>query len=90
MPEPSWGNDRNGGIGAGLGGVAAVIAECYEVHSAQHGADHGYANLHDLAFTRLQGVEGVDTGGIRPRAAPVTSRPFFSKKPRSSAIGRPI
>ena len=45
-------------------GIAAVIAERHQVHAAQHGADHGHADLHDLAFTGLKRVERIDAGGI--------------------------
>ena len=58
------GDDGHGGVGAGLGGVAAVIAERHQIHAAQHRADHGHADLHDLAFAGLQRIERIDAGGI--------------------------
>ena len=67
MPEVLAGDDRHGGVGAELGGVAAVVAERDEVHAAQHRADHRHADLHDLALAGLQRVERVDAGGVGPR-----------------------
>ena len=54
------GDDRHGGVGAELGGVAAVVAERDQIHAAQHRADHGDADLDDIALTGLQRVERVD------------------------------
>ena len=81
-------DQRQRGVGAELGGVAAVVAERHEVHAAQHGADHRHADLHDVALAGLQRVERIDAGRVGPRDGDV--EPCFSKKPRSSAIGRPI
>ena len=59
-------DQRHGGVGAELGGVAAVVAERHEVHAAQHRADHRHADLDDLALAGLERVERIDAGGVGP------------------------
>src|SRR5262245_16721809 len=61
------GNDRHSGIGAELGGVAAVVAESHEIHASQHGTDHRYSHLHNFAFAGLERVKRVDARGVGSR-----------------------
>ena len=67
MPESLAGDERERGVGAELGGVAAEVAEEHQVHAAQDGADGRHAGLHHVGLARLQRVERIDAGGVGAR-----------------------
>ena len=56
MPELLAGDQRQCGVGAELGGIAAEVAEEDQVHAAQDGTDGGHARLHHVGFTGLQAL----------------------------------
>ena len=67
IPESLVGDQRERGIRAELGGVAAEVAEEHQIHAAQDGADGRHAGLHHVGLARLQSIERIDAGGVGAR-----------------------